>query len=120
MELSAALMAEFNTLAVVYRQPSSAFLCTDPLPFCGRPAKSHSKAVNAKLFQQTGAVVGLLDAPAMQNEQQTTEATGDAAQFNLGKVMGHDRDGRHVFGFCCVASLVQTATNRQILLRFTA
>ncbi|KFG56976.1 HEAT repeat protein [Toxoplasma gondii RUB] len=37
-ELSERLLEEFNSLAVVYRLPSSAFLCVSPIPFRGKLA----------------------------------------------------------------------------------
>ncbi|XP_026193608.1 AP-4 complex subunit beta-1 [Cyclospora cayetanensis] len=83
-EVSAALLAELNTLAVVYRQPSSAFLRTDPvIPFCGHPVRLPQPTPLTSTAQSlltphppfsSEAAGSLLDAAALAEKQALTEA----------------------------------------------
>ncbi|KAL8435614.1 hypothetical protein Efla_005959 [Eimeria flavescens] len=69
LEVSAALFQEFDTLSVVYRQPSSSFLCVEPLPFCGRPV--HKQQQQQQQQQQAAAVAAAAGGLAAAQQQQT-------------------------------------------------
>ena len=78
IQVSKSLLDELNTLAVVYRHPSSAFLCTEPLPFCGRPAKPHPKMPNPKPLSEGPATTSHLDFGVSASHTETGQMTETA------------------------------------------